>query len=123
MKLRIKGDSLRLRLTRGEVARLGETGRVDDTIRFAPGVRMTYALVAADVSRVQAGFDHATVTVQVPTAMARQWVESEQVGFAAEQDLGNGETLRLLIEKDFACLTVRVGEDDSDAFTNPMATC
>jgi hypothetical protein len=123
MKLRIKGDSLRLRLTRGEVAGLRDDGRVEATIRFGLGSQLTYALVAANVPAVQAGFAHGTITVQVPKATVRQWADSEQVGFEAAQDLGNGETLRLLIEKDFACLTVRVGEDDADAFANPNVTC
>jgi hypothetical protein len=123
MKLRIKGNSLRLRLTRGEVARLGETGQVEDTIRFGPGVQMTYALSTAEVAHVQAGFDLSGITVQVPTATVQQWVGSEQVGFEHEQDLGSGESLRLLIEKDFACLSVRPHEDDSDAYANPATTC
>jgi len=34
MKLRIRGNSLRLRLLRGEVQQFGETGRVTETIQF-----------------------------------------------------------------------------------------
>lgn len=123
MKLRIKGNSLRLRLTRGEVARLGETGRVDDRIRFGPGAQLTYALIAADVPAVQAAFADGTVTVAVPEALVQDWVGSERVGFEAVQALDDGDSLRLLVEKDFACLTVRAGEDDSDAYANPMTAC
>jgi hypothetical protein len=32
-------------------------------------------------------------------------------------------SLQILVEKDFACLTPRKGEDDGDAFPNPNETC
>lgn len=37
--------------------------------------------------------------------------------------LGDGSTLRVLIEKDFACLTERVDEDELDNFPNPNVNC
>ena len=36
-----------------------------------------------------------------------------------DQDVGGDEPLRILVEKDFACLVEREGEDDSDAFPHP----
>ena len=42
MKLRMKGDSLRLRLTRGEVQELARTGRVEERVHIgARGVLVT----------------------------------------------------------------------------------
>ncbi|MBC7545244.1 MAG: hypothetical protein H7338_21165 [Candidatus Sericytochromatia bacterium] len=124
MKLRIKGNSIRLRLTRGEVDRFRETGQVADAIAFGPGPeqRMTYVLATAEVPHVQAGFAGRTISVWVPPELGRAWATSEQVGFEGEQSVGNGDTLRLLIEKDFHCLAPRDGEDDSDAYANPLAT-
>jgi hypothetical protein len=37
MKLRLHAGSLRLRLSESEVARLGETGKVEDAIMFPSG--------------------------------------------------------------------------------------
>jgi hypothetical protein len=31
--------------------------------------------------------------------------------------------LRILVEKDWNCLTPRAGEDDSDSFANPNKSC
>ena len=45
------------------------------------------------------------------------------MGIAAEQPVADGVVLRVLVEKDFACLTVREGEDDEDAFPNPHESC
>lgn len=120
MKLRIRGDSLRLRLSQAEIARLRETGEVGDRIRFGDRP-LDYVLVSADVEAPRARFDGDRIEVAVPHGVARRWVESEQVGIEAEQALADGAVLRLLIEKDFQCLAPRVGEDDSDAFPNPDA--
>jgi hypothetical protein len=51
----------------------------------------------------------------------KQWAESEKVSISSEQNLDDGEQLRILVEKDFACLAPRDGEDESDMFPNPDA--
>jgi hypothetical protein len=124
MKLRIRGNSIRLRLTRGEVAEVAERGRVEDAIAFAPGQRLVYVLACGDGDRLRARLDGARVEVTAPSAEARAWASSaERVGMEAEQPLEGGEVLRILVEKDFACLRPRKGEDDRDAFENPHDAC
>ena len=51
----------------------------------------------------------------------RQWAESENVSIASEQLLDDGGQLKILVEKDFACLAPREGEDESDMFPHPDA--
>ena len=116
MKLRIRGDSVRLRLTRGEVKALLETGSVGEATRFPAGSAFQYRLTAAaDCKEAGARFEAATLTVALPAELARQWGESDEVGIRLALALTHGE-LGILIEKDFPCLTARPGEDDSDAF-------
>ncbi len=123
MKLRIRGSSLRLRLTRGEVAALRESGRVEDRAVFAPGAELVYALVrSADAPGVAATFVSGRVLVTVPDAVARAFCDTDQVGFDAEQVAG-ATTLRILVEKDFACLKPREGESEDDAFPHPDGAC
>lgn len=123
MKLRVRGNSIRLRLTRGEVAALADTGRVEDGASFPGGGRLGYVLAsAADATALSASIEGATVIVTVPAAQARAWAEGDDVGLEAEQALDGGATLRVLVEKDFACLKPREGEDDADAFPHPN-TC
>jgi len=122
MKLRIRGNSLRLRLTRSEVDRFKTQGRVDDAISFGPNdeERLAYSLVAWESAHaVSARFHQNTITVIVPTSIAQQWTGSEDVGFSAEQSVPGSEPLSLLVEKDFQCLHERPGEDESDAYPNP----
>lgn len=124
MKLRLKNNSIRLRLTQGEVTQFGQTGRVDEMIQFS-GTRYFYYVLAKDaqVTELQAKFENETVIVLVPSDLADQWVNSSDVGIENDWDTASGITLKILVEKDFACLTERAGEDDTDAFPNPNTTC
>jgi hypothetical protein len=42
---------------------------------------------------------------------------------AGAQPAAADAELRIVVEKDFACLTAREGEDESDNFPNPNPTC
>jgi len=122
MKLRVKNNSVRLRLTQTELTRFAAGGRVEEAIEFGlePRQHFIYALeTTADVETVSAAFENSRITVFVPKARAEEWTRTGQVGIEAEQPVGRGKTLRLLIEKDFACLEPRAGEDERDAFPHP----
>lgn len=126
MKLRIRANTLRLRLSRGEVNELAERGEVREAIAFGAAVaeRLGYAIVTSEeATGTSARLTGGSVEVLVPRALAREWAASETVGFEAEQAIGEGLSLHILVEKDFACLTPRKGEDDTDAFPNPHETC
>ncbi len=49
------------------------------------------------------------------------WATTNQVSIRGEQQLEDGSTLGILVEKDFQCLTEREDEDESDMFPNPQA--
>jgi len=121
MKLRIKGNSLRLRVTRSEVDRLLETGRVEETIHFGldQDARFTYVLEYAKVPQeISAIYRTKEVAVVLSSEAVRQWADSpEQVGVYGRLDVCNGE-LMLLVEKDFACLD-GTDADDKDTFPHP----
>jgi hypothetical protein len=119
VKLRIRADTLRLRLTRSEIDRLCEQGRVAQAIHFGPGSALEYAIELADAERVHARYEPSTITIVLPRAAALAWAGGEEVGISAIQPLPEGE-LALLIEKDFHCLVPR-GEQDDDAFPHPKA--
>jgi hypothetical protein len=124
MKLRIKGDSLRLRLTQGEVTQLGETGSVEDRVRFGAGAALVYRLRRDPaVSAVHAAFSNGTMEVRLPEQAALDWCASDEVTLSGSQPAAPDSELRIAVEKDFRCLTVREGEDESDQFDNPNATC
>ena len=122
MKLRIKGDSLRLRVAPSEVLQLIATGRIVETTHFAPGVHLSYALqhsAAADCIAVTHALHE--VTVIVPTSVALAWANGDHVGIYGDVPNGSG-SLSLAIEKDFACLdSTHAG--NRDTYPNPKAAC
>ena len=122
MKLRIKGDSLRLRLTRSEVDQLATAGQVEDRIHFGAGSALTYRLSRDTKGReLNASFSAGLIDVRVPAAMAREWCATDEVTLTGVQNTGDA-SLRILVEKDFACLKPRENEDESDHFPHPKAT-
>jgi hypothetical protein len=115
MKLRIQGDSLRLRLTRSEVARLHECGVVEETARFGNGPGLTYRIrKSANDAGIRAELTDGAITVHVPPSTVEAWATSDEVGLAARDGV-----LRILIEKDFRCLTRPREEDEPDAYPHP----
>lgn len=120
MKLRIRGNSLRIRVVRAELDVLREQGAVSDAIVFPDGRRLSYGLqVSQGETALAARFEGDAIVIAIPSALAGRWYGEREVGLEGEQTLPDGQILRLLIEKDFPCLTVRPGEDDSDAFARP----
>lgn len=122
MKIRIKGNSVRYRLTKSEVAMLAESGKLEDKTEFISGT-MIYAIEQTDDAQLSADFNQHQLTLYIPGAMIRSWAETEQVGIARHMPLANGNSLHLLLEKDFKCIDADVSEDQSDYFENPQTTC
>lgn len=119
MKLRIKGASLRLRLTQGEVRALGEGEDVEEHVPFGGGVQFTYRLRRhAQAGGISASLAGAVLEIRLPDEMARSWCDSQEVTLAGSQPAGS-QQLRITVEKDFACLAPRSDEDESDNFPHP----
>jgi hypothetical protein len=122
MKLRLHRNSIRLRLTPSDVERLVQTGQAEEVTRIAPGVEFAYCLkMNQEITKPRASFAGDQLCVQVPSAMAQQWAQSEQVGLHTSQETGEGR-LEILVEKDFECLD---GENVSDEefYPNPGKVC
>jgi hypothetical protein len=127
MKLRIKGNSLRLRVSRSELAQFQAGGRIEETIHFtaAPEATLTYALESAlRSSPVSVRYGSREITVILSQDRARIWGAEDEVGVYTTLDMGPAGSLEVVVEKDFTCLD-RSDEDNSDAFANPVAgaTC
>jgi len=122
LKLRVLDNSIRLRLTRTEVDVLNADGLVRGRVRFAGSNAFDYVLENSPATvRPEAHLSNNVITVRVPQAEISRWVESEQVSIASEQILDDGEHLKILVEKDFRCLSPRDGEEESDLFPHPDA--
>jgi hypothetical protein len=103
MKLRIQGNSLRLRVTQKEVAQLCDSGRVESSIELSPERPLGYTLEQSfDAKTVTARFDGRIVRVSIPAHTLAEWADSDQVGIESRSQAG----VQLLIEKDFQGFSV-----------------
>ena len=119
MKLRIKGNSIRFRLTQSEVKIVEQTGLVKDQIKFSNSISLEYEIKAATgLEYVEATYSENKITLNVNESLIRDWAHSDQVTISSSLDLSSNENLTILIEKDFKCLSPR-DEDESDMFPHP----
>jgi hypothetical protein len=116
MKIRIKGNSLRYRLTRTDVEHLAEDGYLENSTDFGSST-LIYALQKTTAGLLSASFENNTIATYVPQWMVTELRETDRVGFESRES-----DLYILIEKDFVCLDT-VAEDQSDNYPNPLLIC
>ena len=121
MKIRIKGASVRRRLSKSEVAMLVSSGRVAEETPFGHTV-FRYAVQKQPKGDVlTATFANNEITMYAPEVLIRDWDTNELVSLRAEMPLNEG-SLYLLLEKDFQCID-QTDEDQSDNYINPNKSC
>lgn len=120
MKIRLRGNSIRYRLDTKDVELLKENDKVEEhtwigahNLHFCVRSRGGIILPAIKL-------DGTGVHLSLPTVIVEKWVETDEVGIEFDITNPDGSILKILVEKDFKCLTER-DEDDSAAFENPNA--
>jgi len=122
LKLRVRDNSIRLRLTRSEVELARTDGLVRGRVPFAGSNSFDYVLESSPATvKPEAHVSNNVLTVRIPETEIISWSTSDEVSIAASQVLDNGDLLNILVEKDFACLAPREGEDETDMYPNPQA--
>lgn len=119
MKIRIKGNTVRLRLSQSEVTALETEGHVSESITFGPDQILTYTLSRAAAEKISASYAASQIRIVLPDAVARAWTNGDEISIIAEQDNAVNGGLSILVEKDFRCLTERAGENEEDLFPHP----
>ena len=101
-------------------------GGVDDAVWFGPGLAFWYAveMSPAPRERPRAFYAAGRLKIRIDPEDAEDWLAGDRVGFDHLQDVEGG-VVRVLLEKDFACIDRPAGEeaDDAYAFPNPSAVC
>ncbi|MFT5723636.1 MAG: hypothetical protein ACI9JN_000753 [Bacteroidia bacterium] len=119
MKIRINGDTIRLRLSQTEVAEIGKFNPVAQTTDFGD-TQFTYSLdTHITPLPISATYADNHMRISINQNIAALWANSDEVGISSNAAVKPS----ILIEKDFQCLTVRAGEDESDLFENPNTNC
>ena len=123
MKIRIKGNTLRLRLSQSDLSIFAEKGIYSESISFGPDEDniLTYSVISSDRSDIGAFFHNNLIEIYIPHNTANTWTSSEEVSVSHSVAISDNKTLDILVEKDFQCLHKRPGEDEKDNFPNPLA--
>ena len=115
MKIRLFGDSIRLRLTQVEVEALAAGGAIESVIPF-PGEAL-----ACSVQSTNGGFEarHAAgrISVSVPYTEIVKWASSDEEGV-----YGTADTLGIAVEKDYRCIHKPDSPDNAGTYPNPIAS-
>lgn len=112
MKLRIEGNSIRLRVKKSDLDKLKSEGMIGETVVFSGDLYFHYKLKTAQhIQHINGELLQNSIQVTIPLSIAQSWIDTEQVGLEHTLDSG----LKILIEKDFPCKT-REDEDKNDFF-------
>jgi hypothetical protein len=118
MKIRIKNNSLRLRLTKTDIDIFGSEGYIEEKTEIGSEV-FIYGLQRGNVPSLTASLENNKITMYMSDALANEWINSERVGYENNILLPSGSNLHLLLEKDFKCLN-ETSDNQSDNYENPL---
>ncbi|MBW8359529.1 MAG: hypothetical protein K0M63_06985 [Weeksellaceae bacterium] len=123
MKIRIKGNSIRLRLTKTDVQNLKLTGKVEEKTVIGENKIFSYTLEQDKTAEaLHSTFENGKISVLLPTKELDILTETDEITVQGYQDNGEAGKLFLLIEKDLKCLDTTF-EDQSDMYENPKTNC
>ena len=120
MKLRILGNTLRLRILKPELEQLHQGGTIEGFLQY--GVRQEDGLhyhlaVGAQEETLQIQSLEKGFCVQISAAVVNEMVETERVGVVERISVADDHVVEVRVEKDFKCLDAR--PEDRFAFPHP----
>ena len=113
MKIRLFGESIRLRLTQVEVETLSKGGAVESIVPF-PGEALACEVQPFE-GPLQVRHSAGRIMVSTPAAETARWASSEEEGL-----YGSVGALRIAIEKDYNCIHKPASPDNAGTFPNPL---
>ena len=120
MKVRILGNTIRLRVKMHETEAIHVSGMIEEVLEFGPSEdnKLRFRILKGEDSFAieQTGL---TISVIVPQALVEKWASTDLVGFEEAITTSKGSLIKVLIEKDFACLDGE-REDEVGSYPNPI---
>ena len=123
MKIRIKGNSIRLRPTKTDIQNLKNIGKVEEKTVLGSNQIFQYSLEKNEnLENLKATFENSKISVFLPKKEWETLVNTDEITVNGHQENGEEGNLFLLIEKDLKCLDTTF-EDQSDMYENPKTHC
>lgn len=117
MKIRIKGNSIRLRLSQTEVRDLAADRSISECTQISIYDQLITELRPWDLETTSVTYSKGHLLICQPESVISEWAYGDDVSMQCIVDNGTEGGLSVLIEKDFACLNPREGE--ADLYPNP----
>lgn len=122
MKVRLKGDSIRMRLGMAEVKSLADGREVNNVTHLPGGVFLQIGIVPhPEGGMCTVALEGAVMTVAVSRDALAGWAGSPTECLLFELPVSDKTMLKISVEKDFGCLKTRAAEEDADSYSNPSA--
>ena len=123
MKIRIKNNSIRLRLTKTDVSNLKNIGLVSCKTVISGNEIFEYELIKkSDIQEIKAKYNQNKISIILPEEKSKILTDTDEITLQAWQENGTEDQVFLLIEKDLQCLDP-THEDQSDMYQNPNSNC
>lgn len=119
MKLRLKDNTIRIRLSVEEVHTLMKEDKISSATNFPGRESLTTCLGLHEQTDISVCFKDGEIDILLPLLKMKDWHLDDRVGHQWVVDLDQDDHLTILVEKDFKCLTERPGEDESALYPNP----
>jgi hypothetical protein len=119
MKVRFRGNSIRLRLTAPEAAMAGSGQPVSEVCSISPIDQLAFRLEGWHLEVYQVSLEGQIIIVRAPIEALRRWSADNSEGIYGLQENGYPEGFSIAIEKDYTCLSDRTGNDEQDQFPHP----
>ena len=100
MKLLIRGNSIRIRVSKTELAKIAETGKAEETVRFSSDQGLRYGIEVRPTGAVTATLAGDAILVTLPKPRLDLWLRANEVSVEGSQPIGGGKVLQILLEKD-----------------------
>ncbi|HXS26271.1 MAG TPA: hypothetical protein VN730_01260 [Steroidobacteraceae bacterium] len=101
MKLRIRGQHLRIRTDAEEMRAFASAGCIEERIQLAPDRALIYRLaIAPGAKAIGVAFEDNLIEVRLPEEAAKRWCSTDLTALSGTQQNGPVE-LRVTVEKDF----------------------
>ena len=120
MKVRILGNTIRLRVKMHETDAIRTTGMIEEVLEFGPSEenKLRFQILTGENS-FEIHQQDLTIQIVVPGTLVEKWASTDLVGFEESVTTSKGSVIKVLIEKDFACLDGD-REDEVGSYPNPI---
>ncbi len=104
MKLRINGNSVRIRLLEEELEILYKNREITERVQFKDGNWFEYGVFIVDEPEIDSTFENFLIRIPIPSKEIELWRSQRDFSFRRSEMISQDMTLNILIEKELGCI-------------------